>query len=155
MRRSILPVIAVLFAALMILPPLILPLSLARAASDNDKSEKGVVVKPEAQEPTAPKVKTTAKSSWQQLTSGEYITLPETDRETYVTGLSDAYNWSFMGGFRQMSWFVGCTDRKSGTELAGLFDKWLTEHPDSWEDPAAKSFAFAIFSTCDSAAGSK
>ena len=151
MRRSATAAIVALSAAL-----LILPLSPARAASDGEKSGKSEAVNPEGQKAAAPKVKTTtAKRSWQQLTSADYITLPETDRETYVIGLSDAYNWSFMGGFRQMSWFVGCTDRKSGTELAGLFDTWLVDHPDSWEEPAAKSFAFAIFSTCNSGGGSK
>ncbi len=87
--------------------------------------------------------------SWQQFTGADYLTLPDVDREAYAAGLSDAYNWTYMGGFRKMHWMVTCTNDKWGLQLAAMFDKWLEEHPDRWDEPAAKLFAFAVFQQCD------
>jgi hypothetical protein len=94
-------------------------------------------------------------TSWQQLVGTDYLGLPDIDREIYVIGLSDAYNWSYAGGFKKMRWIVDCTEKKYGTELTTMFDEWLASNPDRWEEPAAKLFAFAMFQQCDFAGASK
>ncbi len=41
-------------------------------------------------------------SSWQLLSGQDYLELAEYDREVYVTGVNDAYNWSYVADFERM-----------------------------------------------------
>ncbi|MBT7757490.1 MAG: hypothetical protein HN732_09200, partial [Rhodospirillaceae bacterium] len=47
-------------------------------------------------------------STWQLLTGQDFLELAEYDREVYVTGVNDAYNWSYVAGFERMKWLVPC-----------------------------------------------
>ena len=47
-------------------------------------------------------------SSWQLLSGWDYLELAEYDREVYITGVNDAYNWSYVAGFERMKWPVPC-----------------------------------------------
>ena len=131
------------------LPPVAVAEQNDKAAAKPENAKKQVEEKKE-EAPSNSKTLT----SWQQLYGTDYLGLPDVDREIYVIGLSDAYNWSYVGGFKKMRWIVDCTENKYGTVLTTLFDEWLAENPDRWEEPAAKLFAFAMFQQCDFAGAS-
>ena len=123
------------------------------ASKDNTKKSTNI---DEAEKKKAnPLTESSQSKSWQQLVAADYLGLPDVDREVYVIGLSDAYNWSYAGGFKKMRWIVDCTENKYGGELTVIFEQWLHENPDRWEEPAAKLFAFAIFDHCDFGGTSK
>jgi hypothetical protein len=86
--------------------------------------------------------------SWQLLSGQDYLELAEYDREVYVTGVNDAYNWSFVAGFQRMKWLVPCVHGRQPEQLSAMFSKWLQENPGRWHEPAAKLFPFAMFSAC-------
>ncbi|MDA1101766.1 MAG: hypothetical protein O2967_22630 [Proteobacteria bacterium] len=89
-----------------------------------------------------------AVRSWQLLSGQDYLELAEYDREVYVTGVSDAYNWSFVAGFQRMKWLVPCVHGRQAEQLSAMFSKWLRENPERWHEPAAKLFPFAMFTAC-------
>ena len=124
--------------------------------AQNKPTAEGEAKKSEQKPPaTAKKKSPPADGSWQIFRGSDYLTLPELDKENYVTGLSDAYNWSFMGGFKKMRWFVDCSNESSSAQMAEIFDKWLEKNAIRWDEPAAKLFAFAIFESCHNAAPSQ
>jgi hypothetical protein len=86
--------------------------------------------------------------SWQLFRADEYLALPDYEREFYVAGLSDAYNWSYSGGFKRMKWIVRCVQGRKAPQLTAMFGKWLKQNPERWHEPAAKLFPFAIFELC-------
>ncbi len=116
------------------------------AQTDTDDKKSGVQNKAEPND--GPSDGKRGSTSWQQLTGADYLTMPPVDREIYVVGLSDAYNWSYVGGFKKMQWIVNCTENKNSEQLSLTFDDWLEENPARWDEPAAKLFAFAVFSAC-------
>ncbi len=87
-------------------------------------------------------------SSWQLLSGQDYLELAEYDREVYVTGLNDAYNWSYVAGFERMKWLVPCVHGRKSQQLAAMYAKWLQAKPERWHEPAAKLFPFAMFESC-------
>ena len=87
-------------------------------------------------------------SSWQLLSGQDYLELAEYDREVYVTGVNDAYNWSYVAGFERMKWLVPCVYGRKAQQLAAMFAKWLKASPERWHEPAAKLFPFAMFDSC-------
>jgi hypothetical protein len=86
--------------------------------------------------------------SWQLLSGQDYLELAEYDREVYVTGLNDAYNWSYVAGFERMKWLVPCVLGRKAPQLAAMYAKWLQAKPERWHEPAAKLFPFAMFESC-------
>ncbi len=86
--------------------------------------------------------------SWQLLSGQDYLELAEYDREVYVTGVNDAYNWSYVAGFERMKWLVPCVHGRQAEQLSAMFAKWLKNNPERWHEPAAKLFPFAMFSDC-------
>ncbi len=86
--------------------------------------------------------------SWQLLSGQDYLELAEYDREVYVTGVNDAYNWSYVAGFERMKWLVPCVYGRKAQQLSAMFAKWLQENPERWHEPAAKLFPFAMFESC-------
>ena len=86
--------------------------------------------------------------TWQLVTGQNYLDLAEYDRETYVSGLNDAYNWSFAGGFERLRWLPDCASGKQAAQLAAIFTKWLRANPERWHEPAAKLYTFALFGAC-------
>ncbi len=62
--------------------------------------------------------------------------------------MSDAYNWTYAGGFTKMKWLVECSQGKPMEQLTAMFDKWLKEKPERWDEPAAKLYPFAMFDLC-------
>ena len=93
----------------------------------------------------APKTK---QKSWQLFQADDFLTLPSYEQELYVSGLSDAYNWSYSGGFDRMKWLVPCVTGRKAPQLTAMFRKWLERYPERWHEPAAKLFPFAIFELC-------
>jgi hypothetical protein len=89
-------------------------------------------------------------ATWQLLNGDDFLALPEYDRELYVSGLNDAYNWTVPGGFERMRWMVGCVHGRKARQLAAMFAKWLDQNPERWHEPAAKLFPFAMFDLCRS-----
>jgi len=87
-------------------------------------------------------------SSWQLLSGQDYLELAEYDREVYVTGVNDAYNWSYVAGFERMKWLVPCIYGRRAQQLAAMFAKWLEASPERWHEPVAKLFPFAMFDSC-------
>ncbi len=90
--------------------------------------------------------------TWQLVTGQGYLDLAEYDRELYVSGLNDAYNWSFAGGFERLKWLPDCARGKQAAQLAAIFTKWLKANPERWHEPAAKLYSFALFGACPRAA---
>ena len=90
----------------------------------------------------------TPAETWQLVTGQDYLDLAEYDRETYVSGLNDAYNWSFAGGFDRLKWLPDCARGKRAAQLAAIFTKWLRANPERWHEPAAKLYTFALFDAC-------
>ncbi len=86
--------------------------------------------------------------SWQLLTGQGYLELAEYDREVYVTGVNDAYNWSFASGFTAIKWLAPCMYARKAPQLAAIYAKWLKENPERWHEPAAKLFLFAMSDSC-------
>jgi hypothetical protein len=86
--------------------------------------------------------------SWQLLSGQDYLELAEYDREVYVTGVNDAYNWSYVAGFERMKWLVPCVHGRKAQQLSAMFAKWLGTNPERWHEPAAKLFPFAMFDSC-------
>jgi hypothetical protein len=86
--------------------------------------------------------------SWQLFRADDYLALPDYEREFYVAGLNDAYNWSYSGGFSRMKWMVPCVSGRKARQLTAMFDKWLKQNPERWHEPAAKLYPFAIFELC-------
>jgi hypothetical protein len=86
--------------------------------------------------------------SWQLMSGQDYLEMPEYDREVYVSGLNDAYNWSYAGGFERMKWLVPCARNRQAAQLAAVFGKWLRDNPERWHEPAAKLYPFAVFQAC-------
>ena len=86
--------------------------------------------------------------SWQLLSGQDYLELAEYDREVYVTGVNDAYNWSYVAGFERMKWLGPCVYGRQAQQLTAMFSKWLQENPERWHEPAAKLFPFAMFESC-------
>ena len=82
------------------------------------------------------------------MTGQGYLDLAEYDREIYVSGLNDAYNWSFAGGFERLKWLPDCARGKQAGQLAAIFTKWLRDNPERWHEPAAKLYTFALFAAC-------
>lgn len=89
--------------------------------------------------------------SWQLFRADDYLALPAYEQELYVSGLNDAYNWSFSGGFERMKWLVPCVQGRKAPQLTAMFRKWLDRYPERWHEPAAKLFPFAIFELCRAA----
>ena len=87
-------------------------------------------------------------TSWQLLSGQDYLELAEYDREVYLTGVNDAYNWSFVAGFERMKWLGPCVRGRQAQQLSAMFAKWLKENPERWHEPAAKLFPFAMFAAC-------
>ncbi|MDP6690559.1 MAG: hypothetical protein QF384_13775 [Alphaproteobacteria bacterium] len=98
-------------------------------------------------EPKPPTARTSG-GSWQLLSGQDYLEMAEYDREVYVTGVNDAYNWSYVAGFERMKWLVPCVYGRKAQQLSAMFAKWLQENPERWHEPAAKLFPFAMFETC-------
>ncbi len=98
----------------------------------------------ESKPPTA----RTSGGSWQLLSGQDYLELAEYDREVYITGINDAYNWSYVAGFERMKWLVPCVYGRKAQQLSAMFSKWLQANPERWHEPAAKLFPFAMFETC-------
>lgn len=98
----------------------------------------------ESKPPTA----RTSGGSWQLLSGQDYLELAEYDREVYITGVNDAYNWSYVAGFERMKWLVPCVYGRKAQQLSAMFSKWLQANPERWHEPAAKLFPFAMFETC-------
>ena len=103
-----------------------------------------VVLPPHAQAQSDP---LTARS-WQLLSGQDYLELAEYDRDVYISGINDAYNWSFVAGFQRMKWLIPCVHGRQPEQLSAMFSKWLQENPERWHEPAAKLFPFAMFSDC-------
>ena len=89
-----------------------------------------------------------AGPSWQLLSGQDYLELAEYDREVYVSGINDAYSWSYVAGFERMKWLGPCVQGRQAEQLAAMFSKWLRENPERWHEPAAKLFPFAMFAAC-------
>lgn len=89
--------------------------------------------------------------SWQLFRADDYLALPLYEQELYVSGLNDAYNWSYSGGFERMKWLAPCVRGRKAPQLTAMFRKWLERFPERWNEPAAKLFPFAIFSLCEAA----
>ena len=92
--------------------------------------------------------KPTPGKTWQLLSGQDFLELAEYDREVYVTGVNDAYNWSFMAGFERMKWLIPCVRGRQSQQLSAMFSKWLKKYPEKWHEPAAKLFPFAMFAVC-------
>ena len=92
--------------------------------------------------------KPTPGKTWQLLSGQAFLELAEYDREVYVTGVNDAYNWSYMAGFERMKWLVPCVRNRKSQQLSAMFSKWLQDNPERWHEPAAKLFPFAMFAVC-------
>ncbi len=89
-----------------------------------------------------------AGASWQLLNGQAFLELAEYDREVYVTGVNDAYNWSYVAGFERMKWLGPCVHGRQAQQLSAMFSKWLQKNPERWHEPAAKLFPFAMFTAC-------
>ncbi len=89
-----------------------------------------------------------ASRSWQLLSGQDYLELAEYDREVYISGINDAYNWSYVAGFERMKWLGPCVRGRKAQQMSAMFSKWLRQNPERWHEPAAKLFPFAMFAAC-------
>jgi hypothetical protein len=140
-----------LFAGVMALAMHAAPIAANAADTIEKHVEDRLYEKAEEKAGAAVAVPKQQPKSWQLFRADDYLALPVYEQELYVSGLNDAYNWSYSGGFERMKWLAPCVHGRKAPQLTAMFRKWLERYPERWHEPAAKLFPFAIFSLCRAA----
>lgn len=83
------------------------------------------------------------------LSAEAYHNLPEMLRRTYLSGWLDArLNAGLVGGGRVIQAQRECVKEKTITQILAIVDKYVTEHPATWDRPAATEADEALWGAC-------
>lgn len=88
---------------------------------------------------------------WRLVTGQQYAQMEPGPRQTYVAGLSDAFNLMRTQG-SEYEWIVQCSINVQAPQLQTMFEDWLKNHQDRWQDSASKLYLAALRQNCEARA---
>lgn len=88
---------------------------------------------------------------WRLVTGQQYAQMEPGPRQTYVAGLSDAFNLMRTQS-SEYEWIVKCSINVQAPQLQTMFENWLKDHQDRWQNAASRLYLMALRENCEARA---
>ena len=85
---------------------------------------------------------------WRLVTGQQYAQMEPGPRQTYVAGLSDAFNLMRTQG-SEYEWIVQCSIHVQAPQLQTMFEDWLKNHQELWHNSASQLYLSALRENCE------
>lgn len=84
---------------------------------------------------------------WRLVNGEQYAQMEPGLRQSYVAGLSDAFNLMRTQG-SEYEWIVRCSINVQAPQLQVIFENWLKDHQDLWQKSASQLYLTALRENC-------